>query len=511
MGDGVRVDGRTDRRAKVVPFISKLEHDRKKNLARLKALAESLRDHITNDDWQADVWNIVAPSLLSPAGKNRNSATMAFVGQERIGGEVLRGEFNIIAKALVVLRYHRSSQSLENQRSFITAISYVERYAPGVELFRVTEEHLNSACDAIAKDYSEGAAYNLHKAIGEFAAHLDSNGLSRIPLNFKYAKMRRPDNAGGLTFHRLDDPGALLASSEKMASAEVYQLLGALYQRVPQDHRYRLQVLVLAILAAAGRRFAEISALPLKCLKKQESGEVALLYFPKKYSKGHSFTPYREAWLATDMAHIVVAVVEELTELCAPARETARRMREASGPVMDFLAGVGDDELLGVAELESIGIPVSLLYVGGWLRDNGFAQPDTRFNRKMPGPERWVTNAYGVRKYCERDFNERLISPIHIDQFGTALYLEDMLICQHLYLGGADAIRASWLANSYSHVMLHKFIIRILPQLAKEFAPEIEVSIDFSSHAFRHTINTLLDEGGLPELLQTDWFGRKNP
>ena len=37
-----------------------------------------------------------------------------------------------------------------------------------------------------------------------------------------------------------------------------------------------------------------------------------------------------------------------------------------------------------------------------------------------------------------------------------------------------------------------------------------EVRIDFTSHAFRHTINTMLDEGGLPELLQTDWFGRKN-
>ena len=41
-------------------------------------------------------------------------------------------------------------------------------------------------------------------------------------------------------------------------------------------------------------------------------------------------------------------------------------------------------------------------------------------------------------------------------------------------------------------------------------ASTIEVRIDFTSHAFRHTINTMLDEGGLPELLQTDWFGRKN-
>ena len=188
---------------------------------------------------------------------------------------MLGGDFNTVAKALVVLRYHRRAQAIENQRSFITAVSYVEVAASGVEIYHLTEEHLNAACDAIAKDYSDGGAYNLHKAVGEFAAHLDSNGLCRIPLNFKYAKMRRPDNAGGLEIQRLDDPAALETSSDKMAGVDVSKLLGALYQKVPRDHRYRLQTLILAILAAAGRRFAEVAALPLNCLSNEPTGAVS--------------------------------------------------------------------------------------------------------------------------------------------------------------------------------------------------------------------------------------------
>lgn len=40
------------------------------------------------------------------------------------------------------------------------------------------------------------------------------------------------------------------------------------------------------------------------------------------------------------------------------------------------------------------------------------------------------------------------------------------------------------------------------------FASE-SIQVNFTSHHFRHTLNALLDEGGLSDLLQTEWFGRK--
>ncbi len=508
---GNRVDGRSERRAKVLPFLSKVERQRKDNLEKLKVLASAIIEQLTSSEWKSETWSITATNLLRRAGRNRKSATLTFRAQERAGGALLRDEFNLVAKALVVLRYHRHAQAIENQRSFVTAITYIASAVGGSGLFRLTEAHLNAACEAIAHDYEEGAAYNLHKAVGEFAAHVDANGLSRIPLNFKYARMARPENAGGLEIQRLDDPAALVTESAKMASAGVYRLLGRLYQVVPADHRFRLHILVLAILASAGRRFAEVATLPLKCLKPGPNGEIALLYFPKKYSKGQAFTPCREAWLATEMATIIVSAVDELTSLCAAPREIAMRVRQASGPALDFLKDEREDSLYGPHELEALGLPGGLLQINGWLRLKGFARTDDRRRLTTNGQKPWVTTLEGIRRYCERDFHPGLVSPIHIDEFGNSLYLDDMLICQFLYLGGTGGdLRAFWLANSYSHVMLHKFIERQLPKLAKEFAPELESDIDFTSHAFRHTINTLLDEGGMPELLQTNWFGRKH-
>lgn len=52
--------------------------------------------------------------------------------------------------------------------------------------------------------------------------------------------------------------------------------------------------------------------------------------------------------------------------------------------------------------------------------------------------------------------------------------------------------------------------LRYFPALAKEFASS-SIEADFTSHHFRHTLNTLLDEGGLSDLLQTEWFGRSSP
>jgi len=52
--------------------------------------------------------------------------------------------------------------------------------------------------------------------------------------------------------------------------------------------------------------------------------------------------------------------------------------------------------------------------------------------------------------------------------------------------------------------------LRYFADLAKKYASS-SIDVDFTSHHFRHTLNTLLDEGGLTDLLQTRWFGRTNP
>lgn len=58
--------------------------------------------------------------------------------------------------------------------------------------------------------------------------------------------------------------------------------------------------------------------------------------------------------------------------------------------------------------------------------------------------------------------------------------------------------------------MFSRFINHDFEKLVREYVTHEEGS-KFTSHQFRHTINTLADEGGLSELMQASWFNRSNP
>ena len=68
---------------------------------------------------------------------------------------------------------------------------------------------------------------------------------------------------------------------------------------------------------------------------------------------------------------------------------------------------------------------------------------------------------------------------------------------------------AHWLTVECTHSMLTTFL-RYIDDLVEEYAGLEDVP-EFTTHAFRHTLNTMLDEGGLSDLLQTEWFGRSDP
>ena len=175
----------------------------------------------------------------------------------------------------------------------------------GQKLFQLTPEFLNSACKRISQDYSEGVAYNMHKAIGEFAAHCDANGICNVLLNYKYAGMRRPLNTGGIEHKRLDDPDTINTEGSKLVDPKVFKIIGELYLNVPADHKYRFYVLVLSLLAMLGRRFSEISTIPNQDVSRDEQDRAYLKYFPRKTSQGDVFTPMRNLYIPTEIASIV--------------------------------------------------------------------------------------------------------------------------------------------------------------------------------------------------------------
>lgn len=507
------VDGRSKRKSRIIPFLSGLEKDREANLTALIAVARKLEiDGFESENWKNNIWAVKSGRLNKQSGKNVLNASLIFNFPPKLNSNPLPNDWANLVKALVLLRLHRKNQSITNQRMFIAAISYVahESLKQRQHISQLTPEILDSACRLITSHYSEGAAYNMHKAIAEFAAHCDVNGICKALLNYRFTGMKRPDSASGLGYKRLDDPNILETKNDKVISPEVFCVIGELYQNVPRDHKYRFYILVLALLACLGRRFSEVALLPHQNISTDNEERVFIEYFPRKQSRGDTFTPLRRLYLPTATIPIITEILLELEQCCLSARITAAEMRRANGPDLTFLAHIPNDKPLYTDDLVKLGLSPTLLSTTGWLRQQGYAYPDhiklTKQNIKPNHPILYTTKE-GVTKYCQRDFSPNYIQPIHINQTGKKYYLENLLLVRHR--GLSSGTYSCWIATQCTHSMITTFF-RYLDDLISQYASS-SINSSFTCHHFRHTLNTLLDEGGLSDLLQTEWFGRKNP
>lgn len=498
-------DNRSKRKIKVISFVT-IEDDRASNLSSLINLAKQLKlEGFESVVWQDSPWVITGGRLIKQTGKHSTQATIDFVLPPKLEGEALTNDWNDIAKALFVLRFHQKNQSIPNQRNFITAIGYIYYVAKQVSqsFFQLTPEVLDNACRMISKDYADSTAYNLHKAVAEFAAHCDSNGLCHNYLNYKFSSMKRPQSVGGVKSKRLDSSEvAEPTKSEKIVAPLVYKIIGELYQNVPRNHKYRLYILLLSMLILTGRRLSEVSLLPFQEISEDGKGNFYINYFPKKSSFGDTLTPLERLFLPTDIAPIVKKIMEETVELTEKSREVAKQMQKTGGADLRFLEKESDSRRFYTKDFEKIGLSTSLLMTSGWIRINNLAQEEIKNNIKV-----FYTNKEVLKQYCSKYFEPKLIEAIHIDQQGKKYFLADLLFVRKL--GLSSGAYAHWISTSCSHSMIATFL-RYFPDLSKEYANKY-TEVDFTSHQFRHTMNTLLDEGGLSDLLQTEWFGRSNP
>ena len=502
-------DGRAIRKTKVIRFIDRLEKNRQLNLEGLITKAQMLKlKGFEKINWDENLWEITGGRLIKVGGKNSKSISLNFRYAPNLGQDNLVDDWNKVAKSLMMLRFHRRNQDVSNQRDFITVVGYIAYSATqlGLDLIRLTPEALDSACTLISDNYSESKAYNHHKMVAEFAAHCDANGLCRIVFQYKYAGMKRPDSVSGVGHKRVDDPSVQETKSDKIIDPLVFKVLGELYQNVPRTHKYRFYILLLSLLAFLGRRFSEIALLPYQSMQTDIDGYEYIEYFPRKQSQGDVFTPKRKLYMPSEVLPLVRDVIQELGEMCKPTRETAKEMLRVKGVDLRFLLPFDENKRFYKDDLEELGLSPYLLGVNGWIRKNGFSTPDyeklSKQGIKPTNPSRY-TSKEGIIAYCSKDYFDFHIAAIHIDQEGREYYLNDLLFVRH------PGLYSHWTASKCTHSMLSTFFLSF-PSLAKEYA-HASIEVDFASHHFRHTLNTLLDEGGLSDLLQTEWFGRTNP
>ena len=322
--------------------------------------------------------------------------------------------------------------------------------------------------------------------------------------------MKRPANAGGVKHKRLDAPENLeRTTGDRVIDLEVFKLIGLLYQNVPSSHKYRMYILMLVLLACIGRRFSEIATLPVQEVGADSEGRRYIRYFLMKTSKGDNAHPIDKAWLPTDAVSIIEDVITELTDITQAARSTAQEMRIVGGPDLRWIEPYAVDHRFYIADLEALGFSFNVLRPAGWLTTNGLTFPDpdklTVQGIRPAKPSRFTTKQ-GLISYCQSMFDPRLNDPVRIATSGQVYHQEDLFFVR--YAGMSSGGVSVCVVTPVTHSMFTTFMRDQLESLTSEYGGG-NVKPDFSSHDFRHTINTLLNDGGMSDYVQTKWFGRK--
>lgn len=74
--------------------------------------------------WDDAEWQVDAGRLVKLTGNKTKSAFFGFSLSPKLSSELLDSCWELVTKALLVLRFHRKHQSAPNKRNFIIAIGY---------------------------------------------------------------------------------------------------------------------------------------------------------------------------------------------------------------------------------------------------------------------------------------------------------------------------------------------------------------------------------------------------
>lgn len=411
------------------------------------------------------------------------------------------------AKTMFINREMERHKTASSHRTFLTVVGFVAQSAGKRPLKLLTREIIDRAGDRISESSpSERQVYKLHNLLHEFVRRCVIGGFCYASLgDYRYANRRRPDNYGGRAAIRIDSSEVMMPTSTRVIGLRTYAVLGELYRNVPRAHKYRIFLLVITLLACTGRRLSEISTLPRQRLQITENGAF-LKYLKLKGARGSQQRTLVRVPILTMVLPLVQQVLTEIEGRSADYYAIAEEMCRVRGPDLRFLDGVEDDEPLYLDRLLEMGMPANMFSSNGCFYWSIKSRKEVGVDRKMRSGYQLQAYVYkaDVEHYCRAQYNPQMTEPLyHAD--GTTYFLKDILLLN--YLGNASGHYCRWLVTIVKEGAFRNFLKNQLELLAGEYATS-NFTERFTSHDFRHTLNDALDKGNLPDIMQSEFFGR---
>ena len=463
-----------------------------------------------NVDWEAWKWDVAASYEDRTRGSESNgtSHNLLFTVHSlkaRVAGAPLIGAFADVVKALVCSRHSQRGQSVSSHMVFIRGTRYVydELHACGYDVSSITTDHLNRAVVALFAREAETSAYKVVAHIEEFADVLDSNGLCRIRLDWRYRGKQRPK---ALSPERIEDALPFAQPDDRLPREEVIRAVGYLYQTIPAQKSEvdspepdRIVILISTILVCTGLRIGEVLTLPEHPLFTERDGTRCIRYLRLKGRNDAVMVEWRSKPLLSATVGLVEDVVNELHQLTQGPRTVARSFHRYSKlfsgmrlkPLMDGRAVMKLVRLnsLNVGQFLKIRkIPYRIVSKRIYVDRDSFLQGVLRdhWTRPMvPGPD-------GTRLELHKALCVAFANQMHRGMKTTLRYAaQPVAVLQ---------VRDFLTARTGTRNIFDRYSI-----VDDEGQP-----INVRSKGFRHFLNNLLDEGGAPDMVQTKWFGRKH-
>ncbi|PVX82462.1 hypothetical protein [Paraburkholderia unamae] len=526
---GKKKRSRTPRES--LQFISELSNDPNLNLERVVAKAKQLNPF--SHDWEVDVWALghhfnpsgtfipdaVPITSFDPGSRRITSVTLIFDDLYRGGKDKTKVVDTIdFSKAFVALRQFLSARG----KSMVTRDNDVLRALFGqlkdidYRIEMISRRHFERTQRYLSEKYKHATCYVRCSVLTCIARFIDNNGLSRFRLDWK----SRLSSTEPSKIQELIDPTVPSEKQERFAEETAVRAIGYMYQTIPREnHRDRLLICLISLAVIFGLRAREVVTLPIASLYRDGDGILQLRYFRRKRGTGGgdfaqsseeevdlngkivTYVGLDEKVVPTIWCDIVVAIFEELSLLTAEARRVALEI-EASDFV-PFMENKLPKELLTFVDIEEF---FGLAVHSG--RDFCEARGIKHCGKKGRA---FVFSSVDVLDALARDV---FVGPIMYGRNGKPIMLSEVV-----GIVFPNQMRRKSATNfTYAVFPLNTNVLREFLGNRREIASGFEAydvggkDGDFPTtrpHALRSFINDLLDKGGLSELAQAEWFGRK--
>jgi hypothetical protein len=462
-------------------------------------------------DWDDAIWQ-VTDSEAQRGHKQRNS-NLCFTQHRREKRTDSRtgdpftnsARFADLAKAIIRKRKEVGGQCASNQGELIIAFRYLheELQDCDFDLTRLSKEKLDAAARAVKAREEPGTVYRRVQRLEELARILDENGIVRVKLDWRCSWNTRPKSLRTDLLEDSASPGASPASKgrSKLPSDGIIEAIAYLYHHIPKSAwADRVRVCLVTLLVITGFRIGELLTLPARRVETEDgTGNRYIVYYPEKGA------PPQKKWLMTAGGQLAEAIIDELIELTADARVMARWLKENPGQVQ--LSGLDlTQRTVTLANVrEALGLSRKLRATEAFLLTRGLVIHGSGAEAVVITSE--LIDALRAESYFK---------PVNIVRnTGEELHLSEALACAFGNAFHSRRAALTYCVRPISEGQLSAFIQHSAgrPGAFERYGlrgPTGDV-LRVNSHAFRHWLNDLLDRGGLSDLEQAAYFGRRNP